>query len=318
MFRKKVFFLWLVILFFVGVYQIYSLNVFKGMISEIEDELESYNQEEYVGFYDELKEELLGSDNKEDMEISDEDISDKIGLLIRMKNENDEGLALSDEDLNRLKEQNSEIENSILRIEMLKKKLEEQQRIADFPVYNQFPKYPTGCESVALYLLLKYYQVDVEVEDIVKQLKKGSLPYKVNDKIVGGDPEIEFVGDPRLSYSYGVFNGPIAEVGKKYKDGIVSKVGLDFDKVLAIVEQNCPVMVWVTINLTDPFISATWYAESGREVKWISGEHTMVIFSVDDNRVVVSDPYTGTIRYFPVEVFQKRYNYLGKRAIYYE
>lgn len=317
MFRKIVFFCCLVILGGFGIYQIFSLNSFKSMINEIEDELESYNQEEYVEFYEELKKEVLDDDGGE-VEISDEVIYDKIGLLIRVKNENDEGLVLSEGDLNRLKEQNSEIENEILRIEMLKKKKEEQQKIVDFPVYNQFPKYPTGCESVALYLLLKYYQVDVDVEDIVKQLKKGSLPYGVNGKIIGGDPEVEFVGDPRLSYSYGVFNGPIAEVGKKYKDGIVSKVGLDFDKVLSIVEQGRPVMVWVTINLTEPFISTTWYADSGREVKWISGEHTMVIFGVDDNRVVVSDPYTGTIRYFPVAVFRKRYNYLGKRAIYYE
>ena len=44
----------------------------------------------------------------------------------------------------------------------------------------------------------------------------------------------------------------------------------------------------------------------------------MVIFGVSDNKVIASDPYTGTIRYFDKNLFESRYNYLGKRVIYYE
>ena len=39
--------------------------------------------------------------------------------------------------------------------------------------------------------------------------------------------------------------------------------------------------------------------------------------SYNDSQIIVSDPYTGTIRYFDKELFKSRYNYLGKRALYY-
>ena len=42
--------------------------------------------------------------------------------------------------------------------------------------YCQHPDYPTGCESAALYILLKYYNVNVTMEQIVNKLPKGPLP----------------------------------------------------------------------------------------------------------------------------------------------
>ena len=40
--------------------------------------------------------------------------------------------------------------------------------------YRQHPDYPTGCESAALYILLKYYNVNVTMEEIVNALPKGA------------------------------------------------------------------------------------------------------------------------------------------------
>ena len=183
---------------------------------------------------------------------------------------------------------------------------------------NQFPNYPTGCESVSLYLLLQYYEVDVSLEDIISNLKKGSLPYKNNGQVFGGNPEVEFIGDPKTNYSYGVYNEPIKEVANQYKAGVVSKIGFEFSEVLKLVENNHPVMVWTTINLSKPFVSITWtYPKTGEKIQWLSGEHAMVIFDTEENKVIASDPYTGTIRHFDKETFHRRYNDLGKRAIYY-
>ena len=44
--------------------------------------------------------------------------------------------------------------------------------INNFPTYSQFPNYPNGCESIALYTLLKYYKVNVTPDAIVNKLKK--------------------------------------------------------------------------------------------------------------------------------------------------
>ena len=43
----------------------------------------------------------------------------------------------------------------------------------------------------------------------------------------------------------------------------------------------------------------------------------MVVIATDDKYVVVSDPNTGTIRYFNKSTFISRYNLMGKRVVYY-
>lgn len=309
MIKKIVFVLTVIIFLGFNGYQVYTLETTKRKITSIEEQLsDDKKEQEYLSLYEDLKKEIGDVDN----------IEDKIGLLKREYNENEEYFMLSRQDLENIKNKNNEVEKKIIALEA-RKKTEEQVKTTSFPTYHQFPKYPTGCESVALYLLLKYYKVDVKVEDIVSEIKKGSLPYKNNEKIYGGNPELEFIGDPRKNYSYGVYNKPIADVAIKYKKGVISKSGMAFSEVLKLVKNKHPVLVWTTINLSKPFISTSWiYSKTNEMIKWISGEHAMVIFGVSDNKVIASDPYTGTIRYFDKSLFETRYNYLGRRAIYYE
>ena len=317
---KKVILLPIIIIMLIAnIYQLNILNETSQMIKEINYKIKKNNKEkEYLLLYKELQKEIIETNTEEDQTITEENIEDKIGLLKREKKINEEGLTLSEKDLENIKNKNNEVEKKIVELENLKKEETTLAQTKKFPTYNQFPKYPTGCESVSLYLLLKYYNVDVSVEDIVNSLKKGALPYQNNNQKFGGNPELEFIGDPRNNYSYGVYNKPIAEVGEKYKSGIISKTNFEFQEVLELVKNNHPVLVWTTINLSKPFISTTWtYLETNEKIEWISGEHAVVIFDVIDDKVVVSDPYTGTIRHFDKDLFQKRYNYLGKRAIYY-
>ena len=301
----------LIALLSINGYQLYILENTSRQIDTLDEQLEAHqNEEEYISLYEELTREIGDVSN----------IEDKIGLLRREYQQNDEGLTLSMQDLEKIKNQNNETEEQIIKIELQKKEEEEKRELyASFPTFNQFPNYPTGCESVALYLLLRHYDVNVSVEEIVSRLKKGPLPYENNGQKLGGNPEVEFIGDPKTKYSYGVYNRPIVEVANQYKSGVVSKIGLDFSEVLKFVQEKHPVMVWTTINLSKPFISTTWVDyETGDTIQWISGEHAVVIFGVDDSQVVVSDPYTGTIRKLDQKTFESRYNYLGKRAIYYE
>lgn len=88
--------------------------------------------------------------------------------------------------------------------------------------------------------------------------------------------------------------------------------------MLNIVKDNRPVLVWTSTNLSKPYISKSWtYKDTGETIKWIAGEHAVVVIGYNDSQIIVSDPYTGTIRYFDKELFKSRYNYLGKRALYY-
>lgn len=191
--------------------------------------------------------------------------------------------------------------------------------IKDFPTYHQFPDYPNGCESVSLYLLLKYHKVDVTVEQIVEKLKKGDAPYRKNGTLYGGDPEVEFVGDPRLKTGYGVYEKPIIDVAENFKNGIKNITGSNLDSVLKIVSNGIPVQVWVSINLRNTYVCAKWKSTStNRYVEWKCGLHSLLIIGYTYDKVITSDPYTGNIEYYSKTQFEKMYNTYGKRAIYYE
>ncbi len=192
--------------------------------------------------------------------------------------------------------------------------------IENFPVKNQFPDYPTGCESVALYTLLKYYNVDVTVDDIIDKLKKGERPHYEGETMYGGNPEIEFLGDPRDIYSYGVCDKPIEEVANMYKPDIKNISGTSLDDILKLVKQGYPVQVWSSINCLEPKIANyTWIdRRTGESIGWKQPFHSLVLIGYSNDKVVVSDPDAGCIREFDRNKFEQAYNFFGKRALYYE
>ena len=246
-------------------------------------------------------------------------------------NENKSRIENLQNTINDLNHENQNIKDEIeIKQKELNAFLEEQRRkelerleattvkIENEITYSQFPNYPTGCESVALYILLKYNGIETTPDEIINRLKKGDLPYKIEDEMYGGNPELEFVGDPRNDYSYGVLNTPIAEVANTFKGNVQNREGLELDEVLNIVSENRPVMVWTTINNLSSRISAIWiYRKTGEKIYWKENEHAVVIIGYNDEQVIVSDPYTGRITRYNRNIFRENYNYMGKRAVYY-
>lgn len=195
---------------------------------------------------------------------------------------------------------------------------ERRVMINNFPTYSQFPNYPNGCETIALYLMLKYYGVTVSPETLVNNLRKGDGVHWENNIRYGGDPEIEFVGDPRDQHGYGCYQKPIINLGSKYKSGMVDYTGHSLNQVLELVRSGKPVQVWVSINLKNTSVCADWiHKASGKKINWICNLHSVVIVGFDDNYIYVSDPYTGSIKKYGKSQFQKMYNLFGKRAIYF-
>ncbi len=192
--------------------------------------------------------------------------------------------------------------------------------IDNFPVVNQFPDYPVGCESVALYTLLKYYHIDVSIDEIVNKLRKGDKPHYESDTMYGGDPEIEFLGDPKDMYSYGVYEKPIADVANIYKRGIKNISGVSFNQILDIVNHGYPVQVWSSINCLEPRIANhSWIDKrSGKRIVWKQPFHSLVVIGFSNKKVIVSDPDSGSIRVFDKSKFEHAYNFFGRRALYYE
>ena len=186
--------------------------------------------------------------------------------------------------------------------------------------YSQHPDYPTGCESAALYILLKYYNVNVTMEGIVNALPKGPTPYYSSDgKLYGANPETEFVGNPKSSYSYGVFNVPIANTAEKFKKGASTKKGASLSEVTSLLDWHIPVIVWYSTKPYDGiYYSDSWYDyRTGELVRWPAGEHAVVVCGYSDSGITYSDPNTGSTRTIPRATFEKVFNQLGGRIVYY-
>jgi len=190
--------------------------------------------------------------------------------------------------------------------------------IPNVPYINQYPNYPTGCESVALTILLKYYGVSVTTDAIIDRLPKGSLPYYKDGKLYGGNPEVEFIGNPRSQNSYGVYEKPLAGVANEFKPGIKIATGTSFSEILKIVKSGTPVIVWTSMGLSMPYVSTSWtYEPTGETIYWKANEHAVVLIGYTLDKVIISDPIGGKMKYQSKSVFEERYNYYGKKALYY-
>lgn len=130
-----------------------------------------------------------------------------------------------------LKSQNYTTKNQI---ELEQDKVELEGIIA----INQYPNYPTGCESVSLYILLRYYNIDITIEKIIATLPKGKVPTNHSKNNIGGNPDREFLGDPKKTQSLGVYNKPIAQTANKFKKGAIARNGLELDEIKAIIKKR--------------------------------------------------------------------------------
>ena len=228
-----------------------------------------------------------------------------------------EEIDIKQQELNRIIEEKRQIEEQ-RRLEQIRRIEASTVKIETEITYSQFPNYPTGCESIALKILLEYNGIYTSGDEIIDRLKKGQLPYKIEDEMYGGNPEIEFIGDPRNDYSYGVYNTPIAEVASTFKGNIQNREGMELEEILNLINENRPVMVWTTINNLPSRISSIWiYRPTGEKIYWKENEHAVVIIGYNDEQVIVSDPYTGRITRYNRQTFKENYNYMGKRAVYY-
>ena len=196
---------------------------------------------------------------------------------------------------------------------------EENSVMLDVMEFCQYPDYPTGCESVSLYMLLKYYDVDVTVENIYDLLPMGAQPYDDENGVRhGANPEREFVGDPRSEYSYGVFNEPIAKVAEQFMPGVKTEKGATVDDIKAILDTGNPVLTWyVSAPMRDIMYRWAWLDENGELVHWPGGEHAVVVCGYDDTSLTYRDPNAGTTVIIDYDTFAKSFSELGGRIVYY-
>lgn len=170
--------------------------------------------------------------------------------------------------------------------------------IKNVPLINQFPTYPTGCETLSAIMALRYYGETVSVDDFINNhLEKGDF-YTKDGKLYGPDPYDKFVGNPTNEYSLGCF-APVMERALISYFGNSNRVqnttGLTMDRLCAqYIENDIPVLVWVSIYMEPVGLGTVWYNEkNGAKLQWRTNEHCMVLVGFDATHYYFNDPYSG-------------------------
>lgn len=167
----------------------------------------------------------------------------------------------------------------------------------------QLPDYPAGCEPMSLCILLKSYEYDAVMPDIM-----GYFDITDSDYVNGYWGSI---------YSEGAaYPTAVIEASNRYLKDQDSKLrgtdlsGSSWGYICNLVDKGKPIMVWCTTDYQPP-IFVDW--EINGQYMY-ANEHCVVMYKVDNGAVYISDPLRGLIE-VPEEEFKTLWGLCGSMAV---
>lgn len=181
----------------------------------------------------------------------------------------------------------------------------------DMELVYQHPELPTGCESVALIMLLKYYGFDLEKTTIASEY----LIYSSN--FVEG-----YVGNPFTTGGAGIYSPGLTRTANKYLDAQGSDLNARNvtdstpEELYRYVLEGTPVVVWNTVYFLQNNPTGQCQKWGEKVYQWDSCEHCMVLtgYDLERNVVIVHDPIDGVVER-DADGFWQRYENLGSMAL---
>lgn len=176
---------------------------------------------------------------------------------------------------------------------------------------NQFPELPTGCESVALTMLLNYYGFNLDKTTIADNY----LVY--SDNFVIG-----YTGNPHSYDGGGCYSPGITKTANLFLDDKNSDLtamnitGSKPEDIYIWIANDYPVLIWNTVYMLENQLTGIYEEYRGRTYQWDRCEHCMVICGYDmfNNKVIVNDPIDGIVERDATQ-FWERYEKLGSMAM---
>ena len=194
--------------------------------------------------------------------------------------------------------------------------------IKNFEAVMQMPELPTGCEVTALTMALNYYGFKVDKVTMAAEYLPIAMPdfyYKDDEELYGPDLNEYFIGDP-ASNGYVCGTGAIITAADNYlKDQgsslrAVNMTGTPAEELYAMVDSDIPVIVWVTIGMTERQGTEGWMTEDGGYVSWSSNDHGAVLIGYTDDAVIIADPLEGKTVYGRLD-FEEVYQSRGEQCV---
>ena len=190
----------------------------------------------------------------------------------------------------------------------------------DVPVLAQKPEYPSGCESVSAVMALQYFGEPVRVYQFIDaHLPMNSRFHYKGGMRYGPSPYEYFIGHPTSEQSYGCMAPVIEKALVSYfgdDSRVINATGASLPELCArYIDNDLPVLVWVTIAMLETYTNAEWYLEDGSLFEWPANEHCMVLVGYDKNNYIFNDPYSGKIVKHRKALSEDRYAALGQQSI---
>lgn len=185
----------------------------------------------------------------------------------------------------------------------------------DVPLENQFPDLPNGCEVTALSMLLNYYHIKVDKDELAQNIRH--VPINNSDG-TRGNPNIGFVGSmSQANGGWCVYNQPLYDVAHRYTHRIRNATGDNFIDIINLVSSGHPVMIITTLSFSHVQDMQTWKTQEGN-VHVTPSSHACVITGYNKNKkiVYVNDPYGVKNKAVSWSNIQSSFIQQGRQALY--
>lgn len=190
-------------------------------------------------------------------------------------------------------------------------KYKNPKKVISMQNVRQRPQLPTGCESVALTMVLKYYGFSLSKTTIASRYLSRS----------GSNFVTKFWGSPFSSSGGGIYSPGLTTTANKYLKAQKSALkaydltGIRFSDLYRYVDANIPVIVWNSMYMYNP-VGVYSYRANGKRWTFYRYEHCVVFCGYDKKKgkVLINDPLSGLV-WRKASSFERIYNKMGKMAV---
>ena len=197
--------------------------------------------------------------------------------------------------------------------------------INNFPLVQQNPNYPNGCEVASATMLLKHYGINIDMKEYVDSYLPQEEVYEKDGLRYGPDPSKYYAGGPSdSSRGWGTFlpvikNSLYTIFKDKLPEGTVGHVYTSDDKLPLeeYVQNGSPVLVWTTTDYSEAKDIYEWFSyDKSRTYTYPKNAHVVVIVGMDKKYYYINDPLKDekAIK-VPRKKFNKSYDSMGRQAL---
>ena len=180
--------------------------------------------------------------------------------------------------------------------------------------------YPTGCESVAAVMALKYQGYQVTVDEFIDDYLRIGTYYEENGQYYGNSPYNSFIGDPRSENGFGCFAPVIYDALSQITGPgqVKDLTGIPLKQIEEdYIAKGVPAIIWATIDMKPSYHGGGWtLLETGEYYTWPAEEHCLLWVGGNKDYYYFNAPMNqGEVTKYERRAVEQRYEEMGSQAL---